>query len=101
MGKQHIATFITAIKADADRFMANWIAQREAHGKADWPMRMPPEEWHEQFTVFLAEPQTLTAWTSPDAAEVARFTDYMNDKATMPAEQFAAKWATYEEGSEP
>lgn len=101
MGTQHLATFITAIKADADRFMANWVAQREAHGPKDWPMRMPAEEWHEQFTVFLAEPQSPAALTPHDAAEVERFTEYLTDKTTLTPEQFADKWAAYEEGSEP
>lgn len=40
-----------------------------------------------------AKPQPLTPH---DAAEVARFMEYLNDKAVLPVGEFDAKWAEYE-----
>lgn len=39
------------------------------------------------------------AMTPSDAVEVARFVDYLTDKKALPADQFAAKWAAYENGA--
>lgn len=39
--------------------------------------------------------------TPHDLEEIARFTEYLHDKAAMPADAFAAKWAAYEHGATP
>lgn len=100
MGTQTLRTFIASLKADVDRFEADWIAQRAEHGAKDWPLRMLQEDWHDQFMTFLSLSLPSDGLTPHDSAEVARFNEYLTDKTALPADQFEAKWSAYEQGTQ-
>lgn len=49
-----------------------------------------------QFLAAVDAARAVPALTPNDAAEIARFTEYLTDKTALPADQFDAKWAEYE-----